>query len=261
MSMEPSDLSEPPELRPVSRWGKRLLGAAGIALLLLAGGAYWLHHNVDALVKRAIEHYVSQMTAAKVQVEAVQINSADGAGVVRGLVVGNPAGFRSDHALKVGIIDVAVDLRTLADPVLVIKRIVIESPDVIYEKNTTQTNFEAIQQNIAQALASGSASAGAAKDGSTGGSGASRQRRLIVEELAIRHAHAQAQAPGLMGRSVSATLPDVELRHLGRAEGGLTPAQLGQVVARAISQRLVASLGFERAIKSLGDRVKGSFGR
>jgi hypothetical protein len=54
-------------------------------------------------------------------------------------------------------------------------------------------------------------------------------------------------------------LPDVHLHQLGRAEGGLTPAQLGQVVARTISQRLVANLAFG-GVKSLSDRVKGLFG-
>ena len=44
-------------------------------------------------------------------------------------------------------------------------------------------------------------------------------------------------------------------------EGGITPAQLGERVAQALSQRLIASLGFDRAFKSLGDRVKGVFGR
>ena len=44
-------------------------------------------------------------------------------------------------------------------------------------------------------------------------------------------------------------------------EQAAEPGQLGQVVARAISQRLVAALSFERVFKSLGDRVKGLFGR
>ena len=77
----------------------------------------------------------------------------------------------------------------------------------------------------------------------------------------IRNAKAQAAAPGLGGRTVSATLPDITLRNVGRAQGGVTPAQLGDIVARALSQRLVASLGFDRVLKSLGDRVKGLFGR
>jgi hypothetical protein len=151
------------------------------------------------------------------------------------------------------VIEVVLDVHTLTDPVVVIKRIVIDSPDVIYEKGDTLTNFDAIQQNIARSLAAGSSSAGA--------SPAAPGRKLIVEELVIRNAHAQASAPGLTGKSVSAKLPDVILRHVGRAEGGLSPAQLGQIVARALSQRLVTSLGFDRVVKSLGDRVKGLFGR
>jgi hypothetical protein len=163
----------------------------------------------------------------------------------------NPAGFMTPYALKVGVIDVAVELRTLADPVIVVKRIVIESPEVIYEKGATQTNFEAIQKNIESAL--GTRSAGG------GGGAASPVRKLIVDELIIRNPRAQATAPLLGGKTVSATLPDIVLHKLGRAEGGITPAQLGEIVARTLSQRLVASLPFERVLKSLGDRIKGLF--
>jgi hypothetical protein len=232
---------------------RRLALAAAVLLLFLAGGAWWLHGNLDAIVSRAITRYGSQMTGAKVSVEAVQLRSVNGIGVVRGLVVGNPPGFHTPHALKVAVIEVEVDVRTLTDPVILVKRIVIDAPDVNYEKDDTLTNFDAIQQNIARSLASGSPG----EKGVTG----TPPRKLIVEELVIRGAQARATAPALLGKTVSATLPDVRLRQLGRAEGGLTPGQLGQVVARAISQRLVASLAFERLMKSLGERVKGLFGR
>jgi len=232
-----------------------LLGTLAVLLLAFVGGAWWLYGNLDAIVARAIARYGSQMTGAKVSVERVQLRSTDGIGVVRGLVVGNPPGFHSQHALKVGVIEVAIDVRTITDPVVVVKRIVIDSPDVIYEKGDTLTNFDAIQQNIARSLAGGGSSPSEPSPGS------SPPRKLIVEEFVIRNAHAQATAAALLGKTVSATLPDVHLRQLGRAEGGLTPAQLGQVVARAISQRLVASLSFDRVFRSLGDRVKGLFGR
>lgn len=237
-------------MSPRRRW---LFGSLGIAALLVAGAAYWLLGNLDAIIKRAVQRYGSQMTQATVSVDAVQLRSGDGVGVVRGLTVGNPAGFRTPYALKVGVIEVEVDVRTIADPVVVIKRMVIDAPDVHYEQGLAQTNFEAIQQNISRALAGTSPSSGA--------DSASPGRKLIVDELVIRNARAQASAQALLGQSVSATLPDIRLRQLGRAQGGLTPAQLGDVVARAISQRLVASLGFDRLLRSLGDRVKGLLGR
>jgi hypothetical protein len=115
------------------------------------------------------------------------------------------------------------------------------------------TNFEAIQRNIGHALSGDAPRSGA--------DSAPPKRRLIMEELVIRNARVHATSPALLGRSVSATLPDIRPRQLGRARGGLTPAQLGDVVERAISQRLVANLAFDRALKSLGDRMKGLLGR
>ncbi len=230
---------------------------AGLALVvvLLAGAAWWLHGSLDHIVRRAIGHYGSQMTGSRVSVDSVELRTTDGRGVIRGLIVGNPAGFRASHAIKVGVIDLAIDVRTLADPVVVIKRLAIEAPDLIYEKGESQTNFEALQHHIAQTA--GTTSGGGS--GSSSGSG-SAPRRLIVEELVIRNARAQATAAGLAGQTIATTLPDITLRHVGREQGGVTPAQLGQIVTRALTQRLVASLGFERAFKSLGDRVKGLFG-
>lgn len=236
----------------MKRLKKAVLGALALFALVLACGGYWLYGNLDAIVKRAIGHYGSQMTRAHVSVESVRLHTTDGSGLIRGLVIGNPAGFRSAHALKVAVIELQVDIRTLADPVVVVKRIVIDAPDVIYEKGERGTNFEAIQRNIGQALASGAAS-GASSTASPG-------RRLIVDELVIRHARAHATSAALMGQSVSATLPDIVLHRLGRDEGGLTPAQLGERVTGALRQRLIASLGVEQALKSLGKRIKGLFG-
>ena len=233
---------------------------AGLALvaMLAIGVAWWLHRGLDGMVQRAIGHYGSQMTGSRVAVDAVELRTVDGRGVIRGLVVGNPVGFRAPHAIKVGVIDVSLDARTIADPVVVIRRIVIESPDVIYEKGESQTNFEAIQQHIAQALGT---SANRSDSGTGTGTGSSsRSPRLIVQELVIRNARAQATAAGLAGQSISTTLPDITLRDIGREQGGVTPAQLGHIVTKALTQRLVASLGFERAFKSLGGRVKGLLG-
>lgn len=232
-----------------------VLGAVALIVLAIAGGAWWLHGNIDAIVKRAIDHYGTQMTGAPVSVGSVQLRTADGAGTVRDLVIGNPPGFRSPHAVKVGLIEFAVDVGTLADPVVRVKRIVIESPDVIYEKGDTMTNFEAIQRNITASLASGDA-ASRREPGSD-----KPARKLIVDEFIIRNARAQATSAALLGQSVSTTLPDLVMRDIGRKEGGITPAQLGDRITRALTQRLVTSLGIDRAVKSLGDRVKGLFGR
>ncbi|MDL5031598.1 hypothetical protein QRD43_06720 [Pelomonas sp. APW6] len=228
---------------------KWLLG--GIALLVLVallvlGGLWWLHGNLDRLVHRAIEEQGSALIGAPIRLGSVHIDPRSGEGELRQLTIGNPPGFQTPHLLQVQRVRVQVDVRTLTQPVVVIPVIEIEAPDVIYEKGATQTNIEAIQTHLARQLQSG---APAADDGQA-------PRRYIVDRLQLLRPRAQASAALLQGRTVSLKLPEMDLRDLGRAEGGLTAGELGAQVARALQQRLKASYFFERALESTGETVK-----
>ncbi len=231
---------------------KVLLSLLLVIFLAIAGGAYWLHTNLNHLVKSGIGNYGTAMSGAKVKVEDVDIRPTDGRGVLHGLQIGNPPGFRSPYALKVGTVELEVELSSLTQDVVVIKRIAVLSPDVIYEKGDAMTNFDAIQKNIAKYVGPSS------KD--------SKARKLIVTEFIIRGAKAHATAPFVGSKTIDAELPDLHLRDLGKAKGGLTPGELGQEVTNALEQRLMASLSFDRLMKSIGsvlektgNAIKGLF--
>lgn len=215
-----------------------------IAVILLAlgtvvaGGLFWLSGNIDGLIRDAIATYGSAMTQASVRVEAVRIAPADGKGTISSLVIGNPAGFKTPHAVKVGRIDVDIDIASVARDVVLIRRIVIDSPDVIYEKGDTMTNFDAIQKNIADYL-------GPTNSKENG-------KRLIVEELTIRNPKAQASAAFMNGKTVTVPLPDIKLKNLGKAKGGITPGELGQEIAGALKAKLTGAVSFDRLMKSTG---------
>ena len=229
----------------------------GVALLLLviavAGTLFWLRGNLDGLVRNAIEKYGSEMTQATVSVASVEISAADGRGIIRGLTVGNPAGFKTPHALKVGQIEVALDVGSLTGNVVTVTKIAIIAPDVIYEKGESMTNFDAIQKNIADYI------------------GASRKeggKKVIVTEFAMRDARAQASAAFMKGKTIEVPLPDIVLHDLGKSKGGATPGELGQEIAAAIKQKLSATISFDRLMKSMasglesaGQAIKGLFNK
>jgi hypothetical protein len=229
------------------------LAAAVFVLAAIAGAIlYWLTGNLDGLIKSAVAGYGNAMTQATVSVGAVKIAPADGKGTISDLVIGNPAGFNTSHALKVGLIDVEVDLASMAKDVILSRRIAVHGPDVIYEKGDAMTNFDAIQKNIAGYL-------GPADKNRSG-------KKLIVEELTIRDAKARASAAFLNGRSVSVPLPDITLKNVGKAKGGITPGELGQEVAGAVKAKLTGAIRFDRLMKSTGEvlestgaKVKGLF--
>ena len=231
------------------------LGIAALALAIVAVAAFfWLRGNLDSLVKDAIEKYGSEMAGVPVRVASVEIKPGNGIGVIRGLSVGNPAGFKTPHALKVGEVQLEIDVNTLVGEVVTIRRIVVVAPDVIYEKGETATNFDAIQKHVAE-------HSGPSKS-SEGG------KKLIVDLFAVRDAKAQASAAFMDGKTVAVSLPDITLHDIGRAKGGITPGELGQEIAKAMKQRLAASISFDQLLKSAGkgldkatEAVKGLFGK
>ena len=232
-----------------------------IALLLLvlavlvAAALFWFSRNMDSLVKQAIENYGSAMTQAPVTVGAVAISPTNGKGSLRDLRVGNPAGFKTAHALKVALVEIDIDVATLTKDVLLIRRITIEAPDVIYENGATLTNFEAIAQHIASSVSSTQA-----KSDTAGG------KRFIVEQLTVRNAKAQASAAFMDGKTVALTLPDIHLNNLGRTQGGLRADELAGAVVAALRAKLGIAANFDKLLKSsgealdqLGSSVKGLF--
>lgn len=220
---------------------KKIAAVLLILVAVVGGALFWLSGNIDGLIKDAIENYGGAMTQAKVSVGAVKIVPVDGKGTISNLVIGNPAGFKTAHALKVARIDIDIDIASVTRDVILIRRIAVVAPDVIYEKGEAMTNFDAIQKNIAAYLGP----AGGKKDG----------RKLIVEQLSIRDAKAQASAAFMNGKTVSVPLPDITMKDLGRAKGGITAGELGQEVAGALKAKLTDAVSFDRLLKSAGDAL------
>lgn len=216
---------------------------AGLLLVLVAA-IVWVRGNFDYLLKRAIVHYGSAITQVAVKVGDVEIDTANGRGKIRGLVVGNPRGFRTPYAFKADDIEVVIEVASLTRDVIVIKKIVVLAPDVIYEQSDKSTNFDALLQNINDSLGVTQAPRGA------------KPRKLIVEDFSVRNARAQGSNAYFAGKSLAVALPDIQLRDIGKAQGGVTPAELGQIIGKAVTRRLMASFTWSGAKKSVGDGLE-----
>lgn len=226
-----------------------------LVLLAVASVVLWLRGNLDGLVQEAIAAQGSAMVRARVGVGGVELHPKDGKGTIRDLSVDNPAGFQTPYALNVGSIDLDIDPASALQDVVHIRSLVIEAPSVIYEQGQGTTNLDAIQRNIATYL-------GPTEKKSDNG------RRLIVDELRIQGARAQASAAFMQGKTVEVPLPDITLRDLGKAQGGIPPGELGREVAQALKQKLAAGVNFDSLGKSAGqmvdkasDTVRKLFGR
>lgn len=232
--------------------GKALV-AVGVGVAVIIGAVAWLASSLDSIVKSAIERFGPEITGVAVKVGSVSISATDGKGAIRGLILGNPRGFKAENALKLGEISMTVDPATLTGSVVVIKELVINAPEITYEKAGNTTNLDAIQRNVDRYVKAHSSPA--EKKSET---------RMIIENLYIRDGRITLTG-GLLGESTMTTsLPMVHLRDVGRKSNGATAGEVTKQVMGAMVGGVTRAAGaaaesIKKGAGSAADTVKGWF--
>lgn len=235
---------------------KKLVAVTAIVVAILAGAAYWAYERLDLIVKVALEHYGPGVTGTSVKVGDVEISPSDGRGRLRNLEIGNPPGFAASRAARFGDVVLEVDPATIRSQVVHVRAIGIEAPTIVYERGDKSNNLDTIARNIESYVKRAGDSEGQAQ-------AADHKRRYIIDRLLIRGAKVTMTTPALRGQGVNFDLPDIELRDIGRRQGGLTASQVAGLVTNAviakIGQRVLSNIDLLRKGGAEGaiDALKG----
>ncbi len=235
---------------------KKGLLVAVAAVAIVAGLLFWAWNSLDFIVKTALEHYAPDVMGVSVKVADVQLSPRDGRGKLRNLDIGNPAGFSASRAARFAEVLLEVDPATLRAPVVLVRAIGIESTTIVYERGDKTTNLDVISRNIESYVKR-------AGDAEAASGAASGKRRFIIDRLLIRGAKVTMTTPSLKGQGVSFDLPDIELRDIGRKQGGVTASQAAGIVTNAIlsriAQRVLTNIDLLRkgGVEGAIDALKG----
>jgi hypothetical protein len=210
----------------------------GIALLLvivvvLVGVGL---SSLNGIVKDGIESRGPDITGSRVSLDGADIALMEGKGSLSGLVIGNPDGFSTGNAFSMGRIGVALNRDKVSAEAIEISEMSIENPELTIEFSGNRTNIQTLQDNIA-------AYAGLGRGGDEGSSGGGGGPRITIGSLAITGGKvAIAGVPGMSPRSLD--LPDIHLSDIDGRNGGVTGAELAQLV---LTQVYTAALEKARA--------------
>jgi len=210
-------------------WKKLGLAAAAL-LVIIAGVGWYLFSNLDSFIQQAIEKYGSAATQADVNVSGVQLSLNTGSGSINGLVVGNPAGFSTPHALALGGVAVQLDTASLPGTgPIIINEVTITNPQVTYEVRGLDnlSNLKVLQGNV-QAYANTGAQA-------TPQSSGAPARTEIIRDLTITGGEIGISATALGGKALTVPLPTIHLTNIGQGHGGASPAEITREVLGAIT--------------------------
>ncbi len=181
--------------------------------LLAVAGAYFL----DAAVERGIETVGTRVAQVEVTLEGAGVSLLSGRGALRGLRVANPAGYRSAHAVRVGQVQVALKPLSVFSDRVVVRSVVVQAPEIHYEKRGGKTNLDVIRANVESSTP--------ADKGRRGDAG----KKLQIDSLIIRDAKVyfyekRDKPPHVL------TLKEIHLQNLGRGPEGVTGAELAQKI-------------------------------
>jgi hypothetical protein len=234
---------------------KAFQAAVGAGLVLLTIGIGVVSMSLGKIVKSAVEAAGPRLLGAPVTAGLVTIAPWSGRGTLRSLVIGNPAGFKSPQAVRVGSVEVDVKLSSLLTDTIVVERVAVREPELTWELGQGGSNLTKLQRNAeASAEKYGGAPAPATASSKKG-------KSLLIKEFSVTGGKVALSATALGGQGLSAALPEVHLTNLGGE--GRSPAEVAAQAMRAVTgsaQGAVGGLGgktLDQVRSALGSFLKG----
>jgi uncharacterized protein involved in outer membrane biogenesis len=182
---------------------------------------------------------------------------------IDGLRVANPPGFSRWDLVNIQQFRLDLEPDTLQTDTVLIEDILVKKPRVRYERQIMSDNIKALQQEIEQATSrrkeymgeegqpqATAAAAAAEESNQEDGDGG---KKVIIEHFLISSGMVQAKLSALP--SIPVPLPDIELKNIGKKQGGATVAEASAQVFNTFYETLVGAVG--NATGFAGDTLKG----
>lgn len=234
-----------------------IVGIALVVLLVVAGLAVGLF--LGNLVKAGIQTVGPKVTQVPITVDSVSISILGGSAEVKGLVVGNPQGYKEPQAISLGLAHVAVDAGSLLSDKIIVKDVTVDAPEITFEGGLSDNNLTQIQKNVND-FVTGLTGAPSTNTPAAPAKAAGPAKKLEVDHFLISNAKVHGSVR-LLGAAVPLpplTLPTIELKDLGTGPDGITPSQLISKVIGSVTDATLKAVG--DAAASLGKGAANAAG-
>ncbi|MEW6070983.1 MAG: hypothetical protein AB1726_00120 [Planctomycetota bacterium] len=216
---------------------KLLLKLLVLFAILFVGLVAVLLLRVDSLVRVAVERGGTYALGVETRLDEADVRVFAGEVSLAGLTVANPPGFQQENFLAMGSAAGAADLTSLSADTVEVPLLELTGLVLDVERGPGGTNYGIILDHL-QRFESG---AGEAKGEGEEEGPAAPGKKLLVGRISLRDISVTVNllpAGGELTRQ-TLTLPPIELRDVGTAEGG---ASLADVVSRIVTALLEATV-------------------
>src|SRR3989440_1939916 len=194
---------------------KKLMIRAVIAVLVLLVVAVGLSiYFLGSIMKKGVETVGPQITGTEIKLDSATLSLLSGSGKLKGLLVGNPQGFKSPSAIKVGSVSVGVAPGSVFSGKVHVKEVRVEAPEITFEGGLKGNNLGKLLDNVQ------AATGGSEKTATPENKAASR--KLQVDDFVITGGRIDLSVDlsVLGGKSATVPLPEIHLTNLGSGPDG-----------------------------------------
>lgn len=253
---------------------KRLIAFALLAVIIVAVIYFAGSSVLNKGIKSGVETYGPRVTQTPVTLEDVQLSILSGSGMLKGLHVGNPEGYKSENIFALGQIDLKVNTRSVFSDKIIIDHIIIKRPAISYEKKLTTSNLKKLLENIEQFTGPSSEPEAETAEAEKAGT----KKQVIIKKLLIEDGTIYVGALGI-GQTIP--LPRIEMENIGEDGNEMTMPEVIDLVLSKVLQSIgpaIASAGelggaaadvlktqgldkVGQATDLVGEGIKGLFGK
>jgi uncharacterized protein involved in outer membrane biogenesis len=212
---------------------KFFLSVVIVLVVLIVVGGIVGNFFLGPIVKAGIETVGPKITQVSIRVDAVNLSLLTGSATIKGLVVGNPEGYKAPQAISVGTAAVGVNPFSILSDKIIVRSVRVEAPEITFEGNPfSGNNLAKIEQNLNAAVNKSSA---APATNTTAKAASKPGKKIEVDDFLITGAKVNFNGATL-------ALPDVHLTDLGKGNDGITAADLTRQVLKALTTATVKAV-------------------
>ena len=220
-----------------------LVGAVLVAVTVVA--VLVIGSNLGSIVKKGVETVGPKITGTSITLGGVELSPSSGSGTIKDLVLGNPEGYKSAYAIRLGEATLEVDPKSVLSDKIHIKRVAVTNPEITIEGGLGENNLKKILANI-DAFTASEKSQPASDSGS--------KKKLQVDDFLLSGAKVDVKFGILGGKGLSVPLPDIHLSNLGTGGDGITAGELTKTVFNSVFEQVIPAV--TRQLTQLGNLGK-----
>lgn len=213
-----------------------LIGVVLLAVIALITVAF----SMNYIIKQGVEMAGPKLAKVSMTLDKARVSLFTGGGGLYGLVVGNPDGFKSPFAIKMGETSVAIKPTSLLSDKIVVKSVHVMAPEITLEGNLKGNNLSTILANVESSLGLDKK-----RDTQTAPAAEAQKpgKKIQVDDFLFSGAKVTLSLTELGGKSTTIPLPDIHLTDLGKGSDGITAGELVRLITKAILDSTTQNAG------------------